>query len=239
MYDEKKFSVNWFKIGLRLAIILLICLLAIKLFAFIKESRSNSVETNAMQEKINLIERIGKEYLKDKLPEKPGESTNVTLKDLVEKKLLDEVKDTNDKSCSLEDSYVRVIRLDNEYQYKTKLVCPTFEDFKNTFVTIKDASGNEVNIEKTTTTSKVIKTTKKVSTTKPTTTTKKYRVSFNTNGGNLIADQFVIENKKLGDYVAPQREGYKFIGWYYHGKPFDLNTLVTKDYVLVAKWIKE
>ena len=38
--------------------------------------------------------------------------------------------------------------------------------------------------------------------------------------------------------TAPIRTGYKFVGWYYHGELFDINTKINKDYVLVAKWIK-
>jgi len=50
--------------------------------------------------------------------------------------------------------------------------------------------------------------------------------------------QTIKDNSTIKE-VIPTRDGYKFIDWYYEGRKFNTNTRITKDYVLVAKWIKE
>ena len=83
--------------------------------------------------------------------------------------------------------------------------------------------------KKTTTTSK--KTTKKTTTT----TSKKYTVSYNTNGGSYVSPTKVTPGSSI-TLPTPKREGYRFVGWYYHGTKFNSGTKINKDYILVAKW---
>ncbi len=66
----------------------------------------------------------------------------------------------------------------------------------------------------------------------------KYDITFDSNGGSLVAP-FQIE--KRGIIVEPKdpvREGYIFAGWYYNDKLYDFSKPVTKDMELEAKWIK-
>ena len=231
MYEQNNVSYNWFKIGLRILVVILAVLLSFKIIFIIKENKTNVIEKDEMQEKINLLEKVGKKYFTNDLyPKKVGDSISITLEELIEKELIEEIKDTKGNLCDIKNSYVKVTRLDEEFQMKSYLVCDNFEDYKNSFVTINNTE--ETTIIKITTTKKV--TTKK--TTKP---LKKYKVSFNTNGGLILDDQVVVENKTLANNVVPERQGYKFVGWFYHGKPFDMNTKINQDYVLVAKWVME
>ena len=116
-------------------------------------------------------------------------------------------------------------------------------DYLNSFVEIKSDNNEDNNnatikptepITTTTTTTKRVITTSK----KKTTQVRKYTVSFNTNGGSAINDQKITSGNVIISPGAPKRSGYTFVGWYYHGQPFDLNTKINQDYVLVAKWIK-
>ena len=230
MYEQNKISANWFKIGLRILIVILCALLLFRIVVIIKDNKTNVIEQDEMKEKINLLEDVGKKYFaEDKLPKEIGDSETVTLKELVNAKLIDEIKDKKDKTCNLEKSYVKVTRLDKEYQIKTLLTCSTFEDYKNSFIEIEKDSK-----DKTTTTTKKV-TTKKTTTKKA---AKKYQISFNPNGGSLLDEIYVKENNVITNISTPVRPGYEFVGWYYHGVPFDLNTKINQDYVLVAKWIK-
>ncbi|MCH5167599.1 MAG: InlB B-repeat-containing protein [Erysipelotrichales bacterium] len=229
MYEQNKISANWLKIGLRILIVILCVLLLFKIVVVIKDNKTNVIEQDEMKEKINLLEEVGKKYFDDdKLPKEIGDSQTITLKELVDAKLIDEIKDKKDKTCDSEKSYVKVTRLDKEYQIKTLLTCDNFEDYKNSFVEIKK---QELETITTTTKTTTKKTTKKA--------TKKYEISFNPNGGSLLDEIYVEENKVVTNIGTPERPGYEFIGWYYHGTPFDLNTKINQDYVLVAKWIKE
>lgn len=118
------------------------------------------------------------------------------------------------------------------------------EDSTTEVIIIEPKDETTTTITKTTTTTSKAttkKTTKEVTTTKKITTTKKvtktYKVEFNTNGGDLIDPIQVEEGDKIPQ-ITPVRNGFKFIGWYYHGEPFDLDKEITSDYVLVAKWVK-
>lgn len=241
MYQDEKVSINWFKMGLRLVIIILIVFLVFKLVSMLKDNKTNVIENNEMKEKFNLIDEAAKKYFTNELlPKEPGSSVTITLQELIDKDFIGEIKDDKDKTCDAKVSNVKVTKLDNEYQYKTTLKCDTFEDYNNTFVEIKENNNNKptTTIPVTTTktmTTKKIKTTKKVTTT----TTKKYKVSFNTNGGTLINDQTVNANQTIVSPGVPRRDGYKFVGWFYHGTKFDMTTKINQDYVLTAKWIKE
>lgn len=238
MYEDNKININWFKIGLRLVIILLIILLSIKLITIILDNKSVEIKADVMQERINTLYETGKTYLNDNLPLTSGEKNEVSLKTLVENNLIVSIVDDNNEECSLEESYVRVTKLDNEYQYKTYLKCNNYENDYIDYISISNdeetTEEHEETTTTTTTTTTVVTTTKKVTTT----VTKKYTISFNTNGGNLIDDIKVVENNKVNNLPTPIREGYTFVGWYYHGNVFDTSTNINQNYVLTAKWSK-
>ena len=63
-----------------------------------------------------------------------------------------------------------------------------------------------------------------------------YTVSFNTDGGNDITSQTVLEGEKATKPTDPVKEGYKFNGWTLNGKTYDFNSKVTKNITLVATW---
>lgn len=242
MYENKEVSKNWVKIGLRIVSVILVVLIILKVVDIVQDNRTNVIEKDKMKEKLTLLESAGKDYFKeDMLPTISGDSVVVTLEDLIKAELVEEIKDTVDHVCNLTESTVKVFRTDSEYQYKTTLICDSYEGTLNSFTEIKkDDNGNvtikpnEEGIINVTTS-----TTKKPTTKKTTTSKKKYTVSFNTNGGSFINDQVVVENNVIISPGAPKRDGYIFAGWYYHGEKFDLNTKIKKNYVLVAKWIKE
>ena len=68
-----------------------------------------------------------------------------------------------------------------------------------------------------------------------------YLVNFNSNGGNEIESQKVLENNNVIKPLDPIKEGYIFDGWYSDSllkNKFDFNTLVNKNIELYAKWIE-
>ncbi len=66
-----------------------------------------------------------------------------------------------------------------------------------------------------------------------------YTVTFNTDGGNVIASLKVDAEGTIEKPQDPVREGYKFVGWQMNGKDFDFKTKITQNTVLTAKWEKE
>lgn len=231
MYQEKKYHIDWFGVVLKVILALLLLLLTVKLLSMIIANNKNKVTEEYMNNNIKVMDEVSVKYFSDKLPKNDGESVKVSLNDLIKDGFISELKNDKNENCNFEESYIKVTKLNKEYQYKSYLVCGNETNYNNTFVEIEENKKEE----KETTTTKVE--TKKKKTTKKTTTSKKYSVSFNTNGGDYIETIKVKENATIGN-IVPVRNGYKFVGWYYHGELFDINTKINKDYVLVAKWIK-
>jgi uncharacterized repeat protein (TIGR02543 family) len=68
-----------------------------------------------------------------------------------------------------------------------------------------------------------------------------YTVTFETNGGSVVASQTVADGSKATKPADPTREGYTFGGWYQDATcnvAFDFDTAITADVTLYAKWIK-
>lgn len=63
-----------------------------------------------------------------------------------------------------------------------------------------------------------------------------HKVTFDTNGGNLIAPVMVKDNKTLIEPTDPQKENYVFKGWLDGEKLYDFNSPVTSELTLKALW---
>ena len=66
-----------------------------------------------------------------------------------------------------------------------------------------------------------------------------YTVTYKTNGGSEIKKVSVNKNAVLTQPEAPEKEGYKFDGWYTDKElttAYDFDTKVTKSFTLYAKW---
>lgn len=240
MYQENKSTTNLFKLGLCVIIAILVVLLSVKLVTIIVDKNKTNNTNKYMTTELEKLNDFAKKYyVGDLLPKKSGDSAKTSLKTLVDNKQLEEIKNKNGEACNLDESYISVIRLDKEYQFKSYLVCGKETNYLNSFTTIKIEEQTTKPVEKTTSKT-VVKTTttKKVVTAATTTTTKKQgivEVSYNVNGGRILDSTFVKSGEKVQE-IIPVRPGYKFIGWYYHGEKFDFTQPITHDTVLTAKW---
>ncbi len=66
-----------------------------------------------------------------------------------------------------------------------------------------------------------------------------YTVKFDTNGGNEIEDQTVVDGEKAAKPDDPEKTGNEFSGWYKDetfSDPFDFNKPITADVTVYAKW---
>lgn len=240
MYQENRENINWIKIFLRIIIAFLVLILSIKLISIIIANQEYKKKTNSMEDNLKVLDNIAKDYfVDDNLPTKIGETKKVTLEYLIDKKMSNDIKDSNGNKCNYKESYIKITKLETEYQIQSFLICGNEKDYLNRFIEIK----KEDIIIKPATTTTTTRTTKKITTSisttkKKTTQAKKYKVSFNSNGGNYISHQLIRKGSKATSYT-PYREGYVFVGWYYHGEKFDFNTKINQNYVLTAKWSKK
>jgi uncharacterized repeat protein (TIGR02543 family) len=240
MYEENKKRINWVSKTLRIILLVLVILLSIKLILIINDKKETKTVNNEYNKLLTNINNYANDYFnEDNIPEEVGSTKIISLSELIESNV---VEDNN--KCDKDKSYIKVVRLDNEYQIKSYLTCEDYEDSLITYIDLSSTSTTTTTTSKVTTTSSTststsASTSKKTTTTTKRKTTKKYTISFNSNGGNVIDDIRINANTKLSDVPTPVREGYKFLGWYYHGKHFNFNDVINQDYVFTARWVKE
>jgi hypothetical protein len=195
MYEEKKYSINWLKIFVTVIIGFLVIILSVKLVTMIFKNVENTSTSKTMETNLKLMNDVAKSYFTgENLPEKVGDSTRVSLQDLVNAGKVSPIKDKNGEECSLEESYIEATRLETEYQLKSYLACKNESDYLNTFmedaeklIIIKPETTTTTTVEEKTTTTTTVAPTKVRTTTKVVTTTATYyTVSFNSNGGSFI-----------------------------------------------------
>ena len=66
-----------------------------------------------------------------------------------------------------------------------------------------------------------------------------FTVTFDSNGGSVVANQTVREGEKAVEPTAPTKDGYTFGGWYTDSaltERFSFNTVITANITLYAKW---
>ena len=67
---------------------------------------------------------------------------------------------------------------------------------------------------------------------------KAYKVEFDANGGTGVEAQYVVKGELVTAPADPTREGYTFVGWFYHENEFNFETPVKGAMTLVAHWEK-
>ena len=64
-----------------------------------------------------------------------------------------------------------------------------------------------------------------------------YTVNFDTDGGSEIDSQKVIDGEFVySSLLNTEKENYNLAGWSLNGEPYDLNTSVTANIMLTARW---
>lgn len=94
-------------------------------------SASVSVITDRIfNQNINDMKNAAKDYFTIKrLPKNVNEKVKISLKDMIDKKLLLNVLDKKGNACNYDSSYVEITRLDKEYEMKTYLSCDGASDY--------------------------------------------------------------------------------------------------------------
>ncbi len=64
----------------------------------------------------------------------------------------------------------------------------------------------------------------------------KFSVTFDSDGGTAVANQFVNVGAKSVEPTDPTKDGYNFIGWKNGGDDFDFDSTITGNVTLTAQW---
>lgn len=145
MYEEGNSGFIFKNILLKLLFIVVIIILIIWLFPtknYVKnliDQKLNTSKEVVFNNNINNMKDAAKSYFTlDRLPSKEGESKTITLKEMVDKKLLVDFKDANGKKCDYENSYATATKNKSNYSLKVNLACKDKSDYINSY--IDDAS---------------------------------------------------------------------------------------------------
>ncbi len=137
------------KVGLPIKIFIL-CFVLVIIFLFVLmwflpisnryskyhyDSSNENTKLNVLADRIfnsnvQEMKSAGLNYFKsDKLPKKNNQTSILTLKQMIDKKLIIPFTDKNGRSCDDEKSYVSVKKKNNEYEMKVNLKCEKEEDY--------------------------------------------------------------------------------------------------------------
>ena len=118
-------------------------------------------------ENLLAMKESAKDYFTlQRLPQKVGDSTKLTLRQMLDKKIILPFVDKNGKQCDLDASYVLVTKHDEEYVMKVNLKCGKEENYLIVNMGCYDYCKGTICEKKTTPTKVVTTTKKKVTTTK-------------------------------------------------------------------------
>ena len=154
MYIEKKkkLKINW--LGLLLKIILLILLILAIYFIYRGISYKGFFTKDLTDEEfnynINNMKDKASDYFNDNLPNKVGNSKTLTLKQMIDNKLINDFT-KNGKLCSLNESYVKVTKkTESNYSLKVYLSCNNKNDYLESSLVLKKSTKEDKEINETT-----------------------------------------------------------------------------------------
>ena len=182
MYEETKSSIDWKGIFLKVIIAFLIVLIAVKGYTTLKGNNKQTIKTttettaeskssSTFTANIEKLRDAGEKYYttnKDKLPTSEGNTTMVTLNELINSGVITTLSDEDGKTCDGESSYVTAVKEGEKTKIKANLVCGSASSYSLVYMGENDAETKE---ETTTTTTNNGSTTTTSSSSKKTTTT--------------------------------------------------------------------
>lgn len=135
MYDEReRFSIK--DVVLQVVLVVLFVFLLLWLFPT-KSYVDNKIDSKLaplynqiFTTNINNMKEAAVSYFTtSRLPKNIGDKEKLTLGEMLDKKLLISFLDSNNKKCSLTDSYVEITKMDDEYILKVNLSCSDNSDY--------------------------------------------------------------------------------------------------------------
>ena len=207
MYEERRNSFSFKDIILQLLLVILFVFIMIWLFPtknYLKENFVGKDELSseiAMQleglygrlftDNIESMRDAAEGYFtNERLPKNIGDSVTLTLDEMLENKLVLAFKDSNNKTCNVNNSYVQVTKMNDEYQMKVQLSCSDYEDYIIVYMGCYDYCDSDVCVKEETTTKPTTKPSKPSEPSTPSTpvSNKKYEYEYRLVTQNTYSD---------------------------------------------------
>lgn len=128
MSEERRYGINWVDLIIKVILLILFVLLICWLFPMPK---LDTFYDKVFNENIQTMKTAARDYYtKNNLPQAVGETKSMSLKQLIDNKMVLEFSDKDGKACDTESSYVQVTKtLDSEYALKVQLTCGDNTDY--------------------------------------------------------------------------------------------------------------
>lgn len=157
MYEETRNSIDWKGLFLKVIIAFLIVFIAVKGYTMLKGKDTNkntqitttkenivdSKDSTIFTENLEKLRKAGEKYYKEnpkKVPSTEGNTTMVTLNDLVASGVIKSLTDEDGKTCDGESSYVTATKEDGETKLKANLVCGKSTSYALVYMGENDSS---------------------------------------------------------------------------------------------------
>ena len=156
MYEETKSSIDWKGLFLKVIIGFLIVLIAVKGYTTLKAKNTNNNQelttsstvadkkaSTTFTQNMEKLREAGKKYFNensDKLPKTEGNTSMVTLNELVEEGFITSLSDEDGKICDVESSYVTAILENGESKLKANLVCGNSSNYSLVYMDENDST---------------------------------------------------------------------------------------------------
>ncbi len=129
MYNEEKNpGINWKDIIIKAIFFVIFLVLIVWLFP--KVPNLKPFYSNIFRENIKYMQDAAESYYtNERLPKNIGDTAEMTLQEMINKKLILPFVDENGESCDTKNSYVQVKKNKNDYTLKVNLVCPSEKDY--------------------------------------------------------------------------------------------------------------
>lgn len=207
MYEETKSGIDWKGLFLKLVIAFLIVLIAIKGYSTLKgnndvkkntttETTAESKSSSTFTANIEKLRDAGEKYFtenKDKLPKTEGNTSMVTLNELVKNGNIEALADEDGKTCDGESSYVTAISEGKKTKIKANLVCGNASSYKLVYMGEND-SNTEVSQNVSTNTSTSNSNTNSYKTSKSNTCTSNCGTPVSVSTNTTVSQKVSISN---------------------------------------------
>lgn len=128
MTEERRYGINWVDLIIKVILLILFVLLICWLFPMPK---LDTFYDKVFNDNIQTMKNAARNYYTvDRLPDTIGETKTMSLKQLIDSKIILEFSDKDGKACDTANSYVQVTKtLDSEYALKVQLTCGDESDY--------------------------------------------------------------------------------------------------------------
>lgn len=145
MYEEKtkkKVNIDWKSLIIKIVILLVVVFIILWVISLFKGDKKK-VESN-LTSNLQYMQKTAKEYFTgSKLPTNVNGRRKITLGEMIEKNVIIEFKDQNNKACDMIDSYAEATKVNNtDYTIKVKLVCGGESDYIIDTIKYEDDNSN-------------------------------------------------------------------------------------------------